>query len=92
MIKAALNERNLCLIIVNVNMGTSGKEDERNLEYFQRPKLPRLQTFLQKRGIQTSLESNCYLRRVVTTDLRVWLERVYLLGILKNYIIYTYMK
>ena len=35
---------------------------------------------------------NCYLRRVVTTDLRVWLERVYLLGILKNYIIYTYMK
>ena len=29
---------------------------------------------------------NCYLRRVATTDLRVWLERVYLLGIPKNYI------
>ena len=87
MIKAALNERNLCLIIVNVNMGTSGKEDERNLEYFQRPKLPRLQTFLQERGSQTTLEgkgdnnegrrpSQLYLRRAVTTDLRVWLEGI----------------
>ena len=49
MIKAALNEQNLYLIIVNVNMGTYGKEDERNLDHFQRP-------FLQERGIQTSLE------------------------------------
>ena len=56
LIKAALNERNLGLIIVNVNMGTSGKEDERNLKHFQRPKLPWLRTFLQERGIQTSLE------------------------------------
>ena len=56
LIKAALNERNLGLIIVNVNMGTSGKEDERNLDHFQRPKLPWLRTFLQERGIQTSLE------------------------------------
>ena len=38
-------------------MGTYGKEDERNLEHFQRPKLPWLRTFLQERGIQTSLES-----------------------------------
>ena len=35
---------------------------------------------------------NCYLRRVVTTDVRVWLERVDLLGVPNNYIIYTYMK
>ena len=89
MIKAALNKQNLCLIIVNVNMGTYGKEDDRNLEHFQRPKLLWLRTFLQERGVQTSLKTrviitgvaglhNCYLRRVVTTDLRVWLERVYL--------------
>ena len=56
MIKAALNEQNLCLIIVNVNMGRYGKEDERNLEHFQRSKLPWLRTFLQERGVQTSLE------------------------------------
>ena len=37
-------------------MSTS-EEGERNLEYFQEQKLPWLQTFLQERGIQTSLKS-----------------------------------
>ena len=37
-------------------MGTSEEEDERNLEYFQRKKLPWLRTFFQERGIQTCSE------------------------------------
>ena len=37
-------------------MGTSEEEDERNLDYFQGQKLLWLRTFLQERGIQTSLE------------------------------------
>ena len=37
-------------------MGTSKEVGERNLEYFQRQKLPWLRTFLQERGIQTSSE------------------------------------
>ena len=37
-------------------MVTSEEEGERSLEYFQGQKLPWLQTFLQERGIQISLE------------------------------------
>ena len=37
-------------------MSTSEEVGERNLEYFQRQKLPWLRTFLQERGIQTSPE------------------------------------
>ena len=37
-------------------MGTPEEGDERNLQYFQHQKLPRLRTFLQERGIQTSSE------------------------------------
>ena len=35
---------------------SASEEGERNLEYFQEQKLPCLQTFLQERGIQTSLK------------------------------------
>ena len=103
LIKAALNERNLYPIIVNVNMGTSGKEDERNLKHFHRQNCRGYERSSKKEAFKHLWKArviimgvaglhNCYLRRVVTTDLRVWLERVYLLGILKNYIIYIYMK
>ena len=54
MIKAALNEQNLLLIILVI--GTSEEEGEKNLEYFQGQKLPWLRTFLQERGIQISSE------------------------------------
>lgn len=37
----------------------SEEEGERNLQNFQRQKLPWLQTFLQERGTQTSLEGKC---------------------------------
>ena len=54
MIEAALNEQNLWLI--NGDIGTFEEEDERNLDYIQGQKLLWLRTFLQERGIQTSLE------------------------------------
>ena len=41
-----------------MDLATS-EEGERNLQYFQRQKLPWLQTFLQERGIQTSSEGKC---------------------------------
>ena len=44
MIEAILNEQNLRLIIVD--MGTSGEEGKRHLEYFQQQKLPQLRKFL----------------------------------------------
>ena len=73
-------------------MGTYEEEGERNLEHFQGQKLPWLRTFLQERGIQISSEArviimemlglhNSYPRRFIPADLRVWLERVYLLEI-----------
>ena len=73
-------------------MGASEEEGETNLEYFQGQKLRWLRTFLQERGIQISSEGkgdsnevlgllNSYPRRLIPTDLRVWLERGYLLGI-----------
>ena len=37
-------------------MATSEEQGERNLQFFQRQKLPWLRTFLQERGIQTSSE------------------------------------
>ena len=53
-IEAILNEQNLCLIIVDI--GTSGEEGKRNLEYFQQQKLPQLRECFQKRDIQSSSE------------------------------------
>ena len=68
-------------------MGTTSEEEgERNLEYFQGQKLPWLRTFLQERGIQISSEGKGdnnrgvrpmqvqYPRRLIPTDLRIWLE------------------
>lgn len=40
-------------------MVTAEEEGERNLQYFQRQKLPWFRTFLQERGIQTSSERKC---------------------------------
>ena len=42
-----------------MDMATSEEEGEENLRYFHCQKLPRLRTFLQERGIQTSSEGKC---------------------------------
>ena len=78
-------------------MGTYGKEDEndQNCRGYKRfSKKEALKRLWKAKVIIMRVAGlhNCYLRRVETSDLRVWLERAYLLGTVRNYIIYTYMK
>ena len=55
MIETTLNEKEH---LTNFDdMDTSEEKGERNLQYFERQKLPWLRTFLQERGIQTSSAS-----------------------------------
>ena len=67
-------------------MGTSEEEGERNLEYFQGQKITKKEAFKYLRKARVIIIEvlglrNSYPRRLIPTDLRVWLERVYLLGI-----------